>query len=119
MTLHSATTSSLLTRSTLGSHAGFARSSCGFTLLLRLDDGFAELVSLLGSNPEAEGIKTMLDRLDPVGEIGEGIRGGVVRSDGDAFRGGLSPIQFKGSNCGAKEVVGDTVDVFEFIRHAS
>jgi hypothetical protein len=110
--------SSLLTRNTLGSGAGLSRISCGFALLLRLDDGFAEFVSLLWTKGGAEGSKTRLDGLDPSWEIGDRIGGGVVGADSNTLGGGLSPIQFEGSNCSSIEVVGDAADVFEFIGHS-
>ena len=119
ITWHNAVTSALRTFSILGSATGFSRISCGFALLLRLGNGFTELVSFLWVNRGSEGIKMGLDGLFPFGEIGDGIRGGVIGSNSDAICGGFSSIKFEGSNGRAIEIIGDSSDVFEFIGHSA
>ncbi len=88
-------------------------------MLLRLGNGFAEFVSLLGGQGGSEGIKMGLDGGEPVDMVGDGILGGVIGSNGHAIGGRFSSIEFKGLDDVSIEIIGDASDVFEFIGHSA
>jgi len=71
----------------------------------------------LGGEGGTEGIKTRLDMFSPIGKIGDGVGCGVIGTDGDAVRTGLSVVEFEDSDSGSVEVVRDSMDVFELIIH--
>lgn len=114
MTWHSAATSSLLTFSTLTS-GGFSRSACGFTLLRRFDDWLAEFVSFLGGEAVAEGIKIWFDSVSPIGVVGDWICGRVVGSNCDTIASRFSCVELEGFDGCSVDVIGDSMDVLEFI----
>jgi hypothetical protein len=108
--------SSFDTRRILGSTSGrLSRSSCGFTLLLRLVDVVAEGVAGLGDKAVAEGCKTRLDGFSPSGKVSDSAA--VVLANGDAFGAGLTSLKLEGVEGGSVEVIGNTVDLFELIVH--
>jgi hypothetical protein len=108
--------SSFDTRRILGSTSGrLSRSSCGFTLLLRLIDVVAEGVTGLGDNAVAEGCKTRLDGFTPSGKVSDSVS--VVLSNGDRIGAGLTALKLEGVEGSSVEVVGDAVDLFELIGH--
>ena len=106
--------SSLLTWSSLGSAGGSARSSLADTLLFRFVNGLAEVVSCAGDDSFAVGIKTRLGNLCPVlSELYE-ISFSIVGSKEDTMGRRFSSVDLKTVEVVALEVVGDSVDVFEF-----
>jgi hypothetical protein len=96
---------------------GLSRSSCGFTWLLRLNDAVAEGVSGLRGEGGAEGIKTGLAPLPPVREVVNVTSVGRIGADADTVSTRLSCIKLEGIDVCSIEVVGDSMNVFEFIVH--
>ena len=103
------------TRRILGSGGRLSRSSCGATLLLRLD--VVAGVSGLGGEGGAEGIKTRLDALPPVWKVGDTVRFLIVFSNWDTVLSRLASVELKGVEGAAVGVVGDSVEVLELIIH--
>ena len=106
--------SSLLTWSSLGSAGGSARSSLADTLLFRFVNGLTEVVSGPRDDSFAVGIKTRLCGLCPVLSELDGIPFGIVGSKEDTMGRRFSSVDLKAVEVVALEVVGDSVDVFEF-----
>lgn len=109
--------SSLDTRSILGSIGRLSRSSCGFTRLLRFDDGVPKSVSCVGDERGAEGSKTWFATLSPVIDVGDAVSCGIVCSDLDTVLAGLASLEFECSDSCSVEIVRDAANVFEFIGH--
>lgn len=103
------------TRRILGSGGRLSRSSCGATLLLRLD--VVAGVSGLRGEAGSEGIKTRLDTLPPVCKVGDTIRFLIVFSNCDTVFPRLACVELKGVESAAVGVVGDSVEVLELIIH--
>ena len=114
MTCESASMSSLLTWSSLGSAGGSARSSLADTLLFRFVNGLTKVVSCAGDDSFAVGIKTRLCGLCPVLSELDEISLGIVGSKEDTMGRRFSSVDLKAVEVVALEVVGDSVDVFEF-----
>jgi hypothetical protein len=107
--------SSTVTLNIRGSGAGAFSSSSADTLLLRLLVGGS--VPCLDGEGCAVGNKTRFEPLHEVGIILKDIGGGVIGSDGEAVWAGKAIAQLEGIDSPFSEVIGNAVDVFEFIRH--
>ena len=117
ITWHSAAKSSLLIRRHFGSAGPFSRISWGFTRLLRLDEGFADGVSVNALKPCSEGIKMGLDPLLPILRIEDTIALCIIGSDGNTLGGGLTRLggaEFKGIGDVVLDIVRNSTDVLQF-----
>jgi hypothetical protein len=83
-------------------------------LLRRFDDAFPELVPLLGEKGLSESLEIGLDTLLPVWIVSDGFGTCIVCSDGSAGSGGFSTIKFECVDGGFADIVGDSVNMFDF-----
>mgnify|MGYP006947914082 CR=1 FL=1 len=83
------------------------------TLLLRLVDVLAEMVSVEGLDLFSVGIHTVLDGLTPFREELDGVSKGIIGSEVDGMGGRFSIEDLKGIDAVSLEIVRDSSDVFE------
>jgi hypothetical protein len=105
--------SCLLTYRRLGSAGGSARSSLAGTLLFRLVDALAEVISGACNDAFSVGIKTRFCGLCPSIEELDVVGGGIIGSKEDRMGRRFASMDLKAVEVGAVEVVRDASDVFE------
>jgi hypothetical protein len=84
---------------------------------LRLDEGFADGITVNGFKPCSEGIKMGLDSLLPIGAIEDSVALGIIGSDGNTFGRGFSGFvwaKFKGIDDVILDIIWNATNVLEF-----
>jgi hypothetical protein len=86
-------------------------------LLLRLNNTFAEFVTILDGDSGVEGCEMGGDTLFPVWEVGDGIGFSMVGTDRGTFVAGFSFVELKSMDGCAIEKIGDATNMLDFKRH--
>lgn len=84
---------------------------------MRLDEGFADGISVNGLKPCAKGIEMGLDPFPPILCIEDSVHSRIIGSDGHTLGGGLAWLgrtEFKGIGDAVLDIVWDSMDMLEF-----